>query len=95
MNWQAKPGDSIVDLPGTTAAELDDITKVELQSEHGQADPAARPLAAEYASRNRSRKASIGHTGASGRGRSPSCQPQSSIRRSTAGSRAITLIGTS
>ena len=37
MNWQAKPGDAILGLPGTSAAELDQITKVELQGEDGHA----------------------------------------------------------
>ena len=32
-----KPGDAILDLPGTIAAELDQITKVELQGEDGHA----------------------------------------------------------
>ena len=37
MNWQAKPGDAFVDLPGTSAADFDQITKVELQGEDGHA----------------------------------------------------------
>jgi len=39
-----------------------------------------------YAARNRSRKASIRHTGAFGAGRRPSLHPQPEIRSSTAGS---------
>ena len=57
----------------------------------------AAPGAADVvlkASRNRSRKASIGHTGAVRLGSSPSCQSQPSIRSSTAGSAATTEIGT-
>src|SRR5436305_2109303 len=45
--------------------------------------------------RKRSRKALIGQTGARGLGRKPSFQPHPVIRLSTAGSWAITEIGTS
>jgi phosphatidylglycerophosphate synthase len=45
--------------------------------------------------RNRSRKASIGHTGTGGAGRSPVLQPQVEAWASTAGSRATMLTGTS
>ena len=57
-----------------------------------------RPRVADYerkASKKRSRNASIFQTGASGRGRSPFCQPHPPIRSSTAGSWAMTEIGTS
>jgi Putative zinc-finger len=37
MSWHAKPGDSIIGLSGTSAAEPDEITKVELQGEDGHA----------------------------------------------------------
>ena len=47
------------------------------------------------APRKRSRKALIGQTGAVGLGRIPSTQPHPAIRRSTAGSWAMTEIGTS
>jgi hypothetical protein len=36
MSWSAGPGDSIVDLTGASKADLDDITKVELQGESGK-----------------------------------------------------------
>jgi phosphatidylglycerophosphate synthase len=57
-------------------------------------------LAAERAEgpkavRNRSRKASMGHTGTVGAGRSPVFQPQVETWASTAGSRATMLTGTS
>src|SRR6185436_17638103 len=45
--------------------------------------------------RNRSRKASIRHTGACGAGRRPSVQPQPEIRSRTAGSCATIVTGTS
>ena len=49
----------------------------------------------ENAPRNRSRKALIGQVGAFGLGRRPSSHPHPAIRSSTAGSWAMTDIGTS
>src|SRR3954451_13492544 len=48
-----------------------------------------------YARRNRSRNASIRHTGLPGPGRSPGVHPHPEIRSSTRGSRATTVTGTS
>jgi phosphatidylglycerophosphate synthase len=59
---------------------------------------AARPAASTVepkAVRNRSRKASIPHTGASGAGRRPSSQPQLATRPNTDGSLATIVTGTS
>ena len=61
----------------------------------GQRGAASGGGAVPNAVRKRSRKASIGQTGACGPGCSPSCQPQPEIRSSTAGSRATMVIGTS
>jgi hypothetical protein len=36
MSWQAGPGDSYFDLPGTTKTDLGEITKVEVQGESGK-----------------------------------------------------------
>ena len=58
--------------------------------------PAARAgVPGPKAVRKRSRKASIGQTGAFDVGRRPGTQPQPAIRRITAGSWAITETGTS
>ena len=77
---------AVVRLPLTDAA-------IVLTSARAAREP--YPFAGPYAVRNRSRKESIGQTGASGPGNIPGCQPQEEIRSRTRGSELITLMGTS
>ena len=71
------------------------ILAVQSKCGHSLVDPFGGSGSDPNAVKNRSRKAYIGDTGASGLGFIPSCQPQPEMRSNTFGSREITVIGTS
>src|SRR6478735_9414035 len=94
------PERRVVDRVAGEGAQEHVVHHHEQRGEAADAVQAGEPLSrrrghGEYALRKRSRNALIGQTGALGLGRRPFCQRQPPILSSTAGSCAITEIGTS